>query len=313
MICPNCRQENENGARFCMRCGAPMPQEPSRVRKFFSSLLHALLYYVIFFCIQAATLFIYEFVLMLGAAGGLTMDFYNGGDFDAMYDKLLQTVTDQLTQNLHIVLILSALLTVLVYCIGFHLRHKSPVQEMHVHAVSPARLFFCLLLGASMQAVATITIALLPIPESVIESFNANSEWMYGGPLTIEFLNVAIFTPIIEELTFRGLVFTRLRRGMSVGVAVFVSALIFGAAHGHILSFAYAGVLGILLACLMLRNRDSVLAPICCHAGFNAASYLIQLLPNNLPIILSVYCAALALGVAAAYLAMRKQDVIESI
>ena len=41
-----------------------------------------------------------------------------------------------------------------------------------------------------------------------------DADFLYGGPIVFEFINIAVFTPLMEEIVFRGLIFTRLRRGM---------------------------------------------------------------------------------------------------
>lgn len=308
MKCPQCGRENYDGSKFCTGCGMLLPQPPSRARKFFSALGHAICYYLLFLGVQTLVVSIYEFSLTFsGVLGGMLNGQYSG-DLGALYNELVRSMYEQLQQNLHLLMILSAALTILLLCVWFRLRHKKPFEELHVRPVRPSAAALSLLLGAALQVVSAITISLIPIPEHLIDSFNESSELMQGGPIVLELLSVVLVTPLIEELTFRGLIFSRLRRGMAAGVAVALSAAIFGAAHGHIISFVYAGLLGVVLALLMCRNNDSVLTPICCHAGFNGASYLLQLLgdEDSVPLLLALYLLSIALTVVCAYLIFRR-------
>ena len=308
MYCPKCGREAEAGARFCVRCGtpfpvAPLPQKPSRAKTVLFACLRAAAYFLFFVVMQNIVavgyifLHIFRFV-MQGAMGGL--------DPATLYDRAYSTAVEALTQHLHMLLILSTLLSILILCVQFRLRHKNPLAEMHVRSVPLSRLGAALLFGASLQILVSLLLSVLPIPESLVESFNENAELLYGGPIVWEFIDVALFTPIIEEITFRGLIFTRLRRGMAAGVAVAVSAVVFGIAHGHIISFVYAGALGALLAVMMLKNNDSILVTICCHAGFNAASYLLQLITSDsIPLFAAIGLAAAAAACFGGYVVLR--------
>ena len=164
------------------------------------------------------------------------------------------------------------------------------------------------MLGASLQFFTAFLLSVIPIPEETINSFNESSELLTGGPFALEFLSVVIITPIIEELIFRGLVFTRLARGMKPWLAVVLSAVIFGWTHGHIISFIYAGLLGVCLALLMKRQNDSILAPILCHAGFNGTSYLIGLLGEETSdlLLFALFFVSVALAVLCAYVLFKK-------
>ena len=308
MKCPVCQRENYEGAKFCMHCGTEMPKPPSRAKQFFVALLKAFCYYGLFFGLQSAVLLIYEFALIFGEmSGGMIDSYLYGGQF-TIPETLYETLMEQVQQNVHLLLILSAALTLLFLFLFFQLRRKKPFEEMALRSASPVKMGTALVLGAALQFFVTITMAFIPIPEDLLESFAESSKYLHGGPLGLELISIAVVTPILEEIIFRGLVFTRLRRGMAPFVAVGVGAAIFGAAHGHIIAFVYAGCLGILLTLLMLKCGESILVPICCHAGFNASSYLIDLTlgtGDNPPLLLMFYFISIALTVLSAYLIFR--------
>ncbi|MEO8956145.1 MAG: CPBP family glutamic-type intramembrane protease [Ktedonobacteraceae bacterium] len=70
-------------------------------------------------------------------------------------------------------------------------------------------------------------------------------------------LLVAVFVaPFCEEIFFRGFVFTGLRRGMPLYLAVILSALLFAAAHGDPASFPVLLVIGLLLAILRWQTKS---------------------------------------------------------
>lgn len=83
------------------------------------------------------------------------------------------------------------------------------------------------------------------------QSYQEAADAFYGGRLWLEIAGSCILIPIAEELLYRGIVYRRLRAWMRVGLAVPVSALIFGVMHFNLVQFIYAGCIGVLLALVM--------------------------------------------------------------
>ncbi len=70
----------------------------------------------------------------------------------------------------------------------------------------------------------------------------------YGGTLGMELLSSALFTPVLEELVFRGILFQRLKRLLPLWCALPASALLFAVMHFNIVQFVYALLMGLVLA-----------------------------------------------------------------
>ncbi|TCK22734.1 CPBP family intramembrane glutamic endopeptidase [Pseudonocardia endophytica] len=81
----------------------------------------------------------------------------------------------------------------------------------------------------------------------------------------------AVLTPIAEELFFRGVLFGGLRR-YGVVIAVIVSALLFGMAHGFNVVLPVAVVLGALNA-LLYERSGSIYPPMIAHGVHNALGF----------------------------------------
>ena len=217
------------------------------------------------------------------------------------------SIVEIINNNLHTMMLLSGLITILTLVISFRLRKKTPAEEMHIRKIPLLRAPWYLVFGAALQPVTNLLLNFLPT--SLLMDFEEqNALADAAGPLAMEILNVVILTPIVEELIFRGLAFTRLRRGMSTSLAVLISAAVFGAVHGHPVSFLYASVLGVVLAWIMRKNNDSVIAPILCHAGFNGGNYLLQALlgdTDNPLLFFSVTLASAAILVLSGFMILR--------
>lgn len=79
----------------------------------------------------------------------------------------------------------------------------------------------------------------------------ANTDF-YGSTIGMEILCLAVFTPILEELVFRGF-FWKIKRYAVETVCGWNFGIDFAAVHVNIVQFIYALILGVVLALLMDR------------------------------------------------------------
>ena len=162
-----------------------------------------------------------------------------------------------------------------------------------VRSVPPILLIFALLAGAGLNLAFSGLLPLLPLPESIVESY-ASASSQYNEPSNALMLKTVIFVPILEETVFRGLICDRMGRILPKLVAVPVSAMIFAVMHGNILWSSYAFLSGLLL-CTIYFICQSTLPCITFHLAFNAANYLwVRILP--LPDEVWAYVLSLAIG-----------------
>ena len=134
------------------------------------------------------------------------------------------------------------------------------------------------MIGVSVLIVACISISLnniismTPLVTASLGYKEANANF-YGSTLVLELISSALMTPILEELVFRGILFTRLKSMIPKIPAIVVSALIFAAVHFNIVQFIYAFLLGIVLAILM-DQADHVYPAIIGHITANLIAVL---------------------------------------
>lgn len=92
------------------------------------------------------------------------------------------------------------------------------------------------------------------------------------GAYTLNFVVIAAFVPIVEEITFRGVGYSLLRR-WGAPVAIIGTAVAFALAHGLVQGFPTLLVFGAALAWLRYRT-GSIIPGIAVHATFNAISLI---------------------------------------
>jgi membrane protease YdiL (CAAX protease family) len=87
------------------------------------------------------------------------------------------------------------------------------------------------------------------------------------APFVAFFLAVTLLAPVVEELTYRGMGISLLRPYGTV-LAVLVTGLLFGLAHGLLVGLPILAFFGIVVGWLRVRT-DSIYPPIALHATFN--------------------------------------------
>ena len=91
--------------------------------------------------------------------------------------------------------------------------------------------------------------------------------------LLLNLLSTAVLPAIVEEMIFRGFLLGALRRHGN-GMAVVLTAVLFGFFHGNILQFPFAFILGLGLGYAVVCT-DSIWPAVAIHFANNAMSVLI--------------------------------------
>ncbi len=82
------------------------------------------------------------------------------------------------------------------------------------------------------------------------------------------FLLAVLVAPFIEELFFRGVLFTGLRARLGVGLAAAASAAVFALGHAYQFAGYQVFAVGIVLA-LAMQRTGTLWTPVLIHAGWN--------------------------------------------
>ncbi len=101
----------------------------------------------------------------------------------------------------------------------------------------------------------------------------AHWESRHAGAYALNFVALALLTPIVEELVFRGIGFTLLER-YGQAAAIVLVGIAFGLAHGLVLGFPILVAFGSGLAYLRSRT-GSVYPGMLLHGTFNAIALVV--------------------------------------
>lgn len=130
-------------------------------------------------------------------------------------------------------------------------------------------------IAASIVLIWIIGALLNPFLEAGEEQGLVPDEWdsHRAAAFVANFVVVALVAPIVEELTYRGLGFAAVQQFFGGAVAVVVTGVAFGLAHGLVIALPVLTIFGLILGWLRLRTK-SIYPPIILHAIFNGAALL---------------------------------------
>lgn len=264
------------------------------MKKFFLALIKALCYTLLFFGMQLVVMMAASVVF--GVQQGV-LSILDGGMLDPF--ALAEDMTDFLLNNANLISVISSLLSLFLLWPVFAVRRKKYMREISLMPAKPELApAAAILLGLSFAFVLSIVLDLLPIPESAWEEYAQYSAGItdVDRPL-LGFFAAVIIAPITEEIFFRGLIYTRLKRGMPTAIAVILESAIFGLLHGAAIWIAYAFLLGVIMT-LIFEKFKSILVSIAFHAAFNlSGGYFVTMVDAENPV---MYWASLFIAAAVA-------------
>ena len=295
MRCPRCGTEYRAGTKFCGECGTQLPRKSGR--GIFKALLSTFLFIAIFYTCQVVVPQMYMASIaagdgrFIGAAQRYSEAIVNeeisdsektaaADNFSAAIEALAEKMTQKIAEHATLITLISDLAAVLIICLIFRLRKREPKKELNVRMCNPMRLLTFALFGAALSFIISCCISFIPLPEQIINSYNAQFELTSGSsePIALRIASIVLVVPITEEIVFRSLAMRNLKPTMGRTAAVIISSLIFGLFHfgftlGSLISVAYATIIGIVFG-IMYVKYNSIIPTIICHAAFNLVGFL---------------------------------------
>lgn len=133
-----------------------------------------------------------------------------------------------------------------------------------------------LMMGVGCQLfVSGILVIIRPLFETLFSYYDRTVSSLFAADTVVVAVYVVILAPIVEELMLRGILFGRLRYGISFTAANGIQAIVFGLYHWDVIQGIYAFGIGLLLGFVYERSR-SLLAPILVHVFINGSGLLMQ-------------------------------------
>lgn len=119
------------------------------------------------------------------------------------------------------------------------------------------------------------SILIMFMPDSMLSTYDYAQQAIYGSSMALQVIAAAIVGPIVEELIFRGLIYTRIKKMAGVMCAAILSSAIFGVYHGNWVQLPYAFIIG-LICVYVYEKYKTIAAPIILHMSANMFSVILS-------------------------------------
>ncbi|MGN0170714.1 MAG: lysostaphin resistance A-like protein [Lachnospiraceae bacterium] len=127
-----------------------------------------------------------------------------------------------------------------------------------------------ILVGVTLSLGLNNLIELSPL-KSMSPAYQKLGNVVYSDARIWQLLSAGILAPVLEELTFRGILFGNLRQAFGKWMGILGSALIFGAFHFNLVQFVYAALLGVVFA-YIYEKTGALYTCIVAHGAANVFS-----------------------------------------
>ncbi len=170
-------------------------------------------------------------------------------------------------------LLVSEAIMIIPCMAGWLYSHDSLSEACGIRKIKLKLVPACAVLTALLTpVVALVNLATLTFTENeagqIFESLSALPFWVIA-------LFSSVVAPLVEELTFRGILFGGIRKSGSALQAIFLSALAFGLFHMNINQAAYAFLLGLFFG-ILREISGSVWPSVICHLCVNGSSTIMM-------------------------------------
>jgi len=170
--------------------------------------------------------------------------------------------------NLNIFIVITALVALSIYWVGFKIKRRSFSKYINFSKISLKYVGICSLLGVAISLSLTSFLTLTSVHELFPDHSEVVDTIIGKQHYLISLVTVGIVVPIFEEILYRGLIFNKLRNNLNIHFSIFVQALIFGVVHGNQLQMIYTFFGGIILVSSYIWMK-SIWAPILIHIFWN--------------------------------------------
>lgn len=260
------------------------------MKKGFKAVGKAVMYFATYLLMQIIVSVVYSSVITTQ----MTMEMMAAGEeIDIM--AMTAEVTELLMGRLMEMTFVAGIVTLVFFWLVFLIRRKKFTKEVCLRKFPVNGILPIAVLAACFNVVTSVIITYFPWPQSWADSYAASASSIDGSLMA--WLTAVLMAPVLEEIVFRGLMYTRLKKGLPVIVAAIVTSLAFGIAHGTIIWFIYTFIFSLVLI-WVFEKFQSLAACIVLHMAYNLSGMALALIPEDAAVVVWVL---FALGIVGAY------------
>ena len=194
------------------------------------------------------------------------------------YEEGFKLFADKIASLTGIILLTSAVLALITFFIIEKVKKTSIVKEADIKKVSVKQGALIATAAVGGMFFLNFIMNFLPIPKDLFNDLTSGMSKLSSYPLWQALLANSLLIPILEEVVFRGYIFSRLDKAMPSIVAAIISSLVFGLCHGGILWASWAFVLGMII-CVARIKTGSIVPGMLFHIIMNTFATITSYFP----------------------------------
>ncbi|MBR5566311.1 MAG: CPBP family intramembrane metalloprotease [Roseburia sp.] len=267
----------------------------------FKALGKAVAYFAVYLLVQVLVSTVFSTVI----SARMTMEMMASGeelDVMSMTDALIAEVMSKAMEMTFI----AGLVTLFIFWIVFLIRKKKFTKEVCIRKIPVTGIFPIAIMAAAFNVITTVIISFMPWPQEWMDSYVESSSAIDGSAMA--WFTAVLMAPVLEEIVFRGLMYTRLKRGLPAIVAAIITSLAFGIAHGTVIWAIYTFVFSMILI-WVFEKFQSLTACIVLHMVYNLSGMALSLIPEEAGILIMILFVISIAGVVFAYKMIEKVTV----
>lgn len=157
-------------------------------------------------------------------------------------------------------------LALAIYGLIFFFLRKRYTVKGDVHWDMKRGIILSIILGTAFGGISTLWVEFLSYSGlSNITFIKRGLEYLKSASgntamdsFIITLITVGVLGPVLEEIMFRGIIFTFLERTVNKWYALILSSIIFGAVHMLFVQSVYAGIMGIISGIVYMKTRKLI-------------------------------------------------------
>ncbi len=223
-----------------------------------------------------------------------------------MEQQGMTNVVNEIAGKLNYILLISSIVTVLIFLIIYAIRKKKLTEEILLKKTKPMNMVIAVLIGTSVWLFNSGILVLLQLNGLLMEQFQGMNEILNPlteGNLFIMVLTIGIVAPFAEEFLFRGVIYRTLSKNISIPVTIIIQGVLFGIYHANLIQGVYASLLGIIFGFIthktqslwpaiiahMTNNTIAVIIPAVMGDIFNTTSCMIFVIIGLIGTIITIF------------------------
>ena len=165
-------------------------------------------------------------------------------------------------------LLIGAVLTLVIFAIVEKVKKTSLPKEADIKKASAKQITFTVIGALGGMFFMNFIMSYLPIPADLMGDLTSGMGKLSSYPFWLAVLANCIAIPVLEEVVFRGYIYSRLSKAMPAVVAALISSAVFGICHGGLLWAVWAFAVGMLI-CVVRIKSGSIVPGIIFHIIMN--------------------------------------------